>query len=113
MLVVQEKKAQEDHINDIHTVVSKAVNTLGPARSTAYNTLTENKILEIIKPLLTPKSTSGTYSLNDILSIINIHTDTDQPNHLEDIEMETAPPSAAEIASNLLVEIQNHSMNSM
>jgi hypothetical protein len=38
--------------------------------------------------------------------------DTDQPNHWEDIEMEMAPPTAAEVAAKLLVEIQKHSMNS-
>jgi hypothetical protein len=67
MLAVQEKNDQEDYLNDIRVVVSKAFGALGSAASTVRNMLTEDKILEIIKPVLMSKS--GMCSSNYMLSI--------------------------------------------
>ena len=135
MLEVRDKRNREDLLDEFRRLMAQKSNDRsltasapGPSSQkfnrqssitsssapgpTAAVTLTEEKILELITPLLL----SGQYVFNyAFLSIADLCKDTSQPNQLaagtEDIEMDAPPASAPEIAATIFAEMQKHMLN--
>jgi hypothetical protein len=61
---MRDKQAREDLLSDIRRIMAVTFDTPNPTGA-----LTEDKILEILRPLLTPDSMMGKYFRNHILSI--------------------------------------------
>jgi hypothetical protein len=112
ILEVRDQQTRQDLVDDIRLLLAENFCTLDSTGSVAPVTYTEDKIIEIVTPLLMRKSVSGKYSSSYILFINHsFRTDTDQSANTEDIDM-AAPPAppvtAREIAAALFAEMQKN-----
>jgi hypothetical protein len=59
MLEIRDREVREDFLKELRCILSDALRTRDLTGPTAADTLTQDKILDIIKPLLATKSASG------------------------------------------------------
>jgi len=69
IMEVRDKRSREELLSDIRLVMGEIFRNSESTSSRATAMLTEDKILEILTPLLWQKSMSGEYSSNLVLSI--------------------------------------------
>jgi hypothetical protein len=107
MLEMCDREVREDFLEELRCILSDALRTRDLTGPTAADTLTQDKILDIIKSLLTSKSVSGKEFMEYVsISIINLRVHTGQLAQ----QMKCTPP-AAELAANLFAEIKKYTVN--